>query len=76
MDLNIKFPFHSVYKMTDYGLSLYTQEYVNKYLDESEKETKLKSKEDEEAEVEKKKFPKTSKVDTEPDMNIGLNTHI
>jgi hypothetical protein len=77
MDFDKKFPFSSVYKMTDYGLSLYTQEYVTKYLDEAAKEKQPKSKEDIEADKEdKKKFPKKSKVDTEPEINLGINNYI
>jgi hypothetical protein len=74
MDFFKQFPFSSVYKMTDYGLSLYTQEYVVKYLDEAEKE-KLKSKEEIEAEEERKKFPKKSEINTEPELEIPLSVN-
>lgn len=37
-ELNKKFPLNSLYKMTPHGLSLYTQQYISKFLDEESKE--------------------------------------
>jgi hypothetical protein len=74
MDFNVKFPFHSVYKMTDYGLSLYTQEYMQKYLDEEvAKKTEPTAEDEDKA---KKKFPKTSKIDLEPEKNLGIVNYV
>lgn len=70
MDFNHKFPFHSVYKMASYGLSLYTQAYVQKYLDESDKPEIEKDKNDET----KKKFAKKSEIELSPEIKVGIVT--
>jgi hypothetical protein len=67
MDFNTKFPFSSVYKIAKHGLSLYTQEYMQKYLDESDKE-KTKEIEDK-----KEVFPKKSEINLEPKDELGNN---
>lgn len=67
MDFNVKFPFSSVYKLTPKGLSLHTQEYMQKFLDESDKE-KTKEVEDK-----KEKFPKKSEINLEPKDELGIN---
>jgi hypothetical protein len=82
MDFNKRFPLSRVYKITPHGLSLYTQEYVNKYLDEAkkakeakeDKEEKSEDKSTDDVKLDKEKFPKKSKINTEPDdVTIGLN---
>lgn len=71
MDFNAKFPFSSVYKLTPKGLSLHTQEYMQKFLDESDKEeTKENPKE---VEDKKEKFPKKSEINLEPKNELGIN---
>ena len=70
MDFNNKFPFSSVYKMTSRGLSLHTQEYMQKFLDEADKE---ETKQPKEVEDEKEKFPKKSKINLEPKNELGNN---
>lgn len=65
MDFNTKFPFSSVYKLTPFGLSLHTQEYMQKFLDESDKEEPKTEKDD------KEKFPKKSEINTEPKDELG-----
>ena len=67
MDFKTKFPFSSVYKLTPFGLSLHTQEYMQKFLDESDKE-KTKEVEDK-----KEKFPKKSEINLEPKDELGIN---
>ena len=66
MDFNNKFPFSSVYKISKHGLSLHTQEYMQKFLDESDDELKKEVKDD------KEKFPKKSEINTEPKDELGL----
>lgn len=70
MDFNTKFPFSSVYKIGRYGLSLHTQEYMQKFLDEADKE---ETKEPKEVEDKKEKFPKKSKINLEPKDELGNN---
>lgn len=67
MDFDTKFPFSSVYKLTKHGLSLYTQEYMQKFLDESDKDEAKDEKED------KPKFPKKSEINLEPKDELGVN---
>ena len=66
MDFNNKFSFSSVYKITKHRLSLHTQEYMQKFLDESEEDSKKEVKDD------KEKFPKKSEINTEPKDELGL----
>jgi len=72
MDFNTKFPFSSVYKMTSRGLSLHTQEYMQKFLDEADKEETKEPKEAKD-DTEKEKFPKKSKINLEPKDELGNN---
>ena len=62
MNIAKEFPFSSVYKLAPHGLSLYTQEYMQKFLSEKAdgKDKKEDSKED------KEKFPKKSKINMNP----------
>lgn len=80
MDFNTRFPLKlsSVYKITSYGLSLHTQEYARKYLDEATKEslpTETKSDSDEiedSSEIKDKKTKLTkSKIDTNVEDKLG-----
>lgn len=80
MDFNSRFPLKlsAVYKVTPHGLSLYTQEYVIKFLDEAKEQIKdeiAKKKEtkdiEAESDIDKSKFPKKSKINTEVEEKIG-----
>lgn len=73
MDFNTKFPFSSVYKMTRWGLSLHTQEYMQKFLSEAEKEETKETKKPKEVEDDKEKFPKKSEINLEPKDELGIN---
>lgn len=67
MDIVKEFPFSSVYKLTPHGLSLYTQEYMQKFLSEEDKEKAKK----EDSKEDKEKFPKKSKINLEPKDEVG-----
>lgn len=64
MDFNKKFPFQSNFKIESFGIKL----------KESEKE-KEKSKDEVKDDSEEgiKKFPKKSKIETNPEVELGIN---
>lgn len=64
MDLNKKFPFQSDFKIQSFGIKL----------KESEKKDKEDSKETDKDKVDDsgEKFPKKSKINTEPEVTLGI----
>lgn len=75
MNFDTRFPFSSVYKISKHGLSLYTQEYMQKFLDEEvdkkdDKDLKKEKDVDDEKES-KEKFAKKSTINLEPKDEVG-----